>query len=231
MRKPFTIAELGSNPAPFHKARLETYLGYAHLAGADAVKVQLFRADHFPLGERPAKRKVEFPRELFEWFVDRARFYRLRVGASVFDKDAIDLCTRLGTDFIKLATREQSNRALRQTIQEEFKGTIFRSIDITRLDFPEPRLPREVTLGCVPRYPTSFTPSLSYVMRNKLSKLLPEPWGWSSHIPDIGDARQSTLLGARAIEKHLKVFESDNEGDWSINVLQWQLMERMLKCL
>ena len=101
-----TIAELGSNIHPFTKERIDMFIDSAALAGADAVKIQLFQADHFPNAERAAKQDLEFPRELFGWFLERARFYRLQGGASVFDTDAIDLSTRLGADFIKLATRE-----------------------------------------------------------------------------------------------------------------------------
>jgi sialic acid synthase SpsE len=230
MGKPYTIAELGSNPAPFTRKRLDQFLRHAHLAGADAVKVQLFRAIHFPSEEQDAKRQLEFPREQLEWFLDRARFYRLQAGASVFDKDAIDLCNRLGTNFIKLATREQSNWALREYSQN-FKGTIFRSVDFTALHSSRTRLPREVTLGCVPQYPTILNAKFLSTMHAKIKdqEFLPEPWGWSSHTQGHRDVEMAAVLGAQAIEKHFRVSKSDPEAEWSLDYQQWRIMERMLQ--
>jgi sialic acid synthase SpsE len=229
LTKPYTIAELGSNIHPFTKERITKALVYASVAGADAVKVQLFRADHFPNEERAAKQLLEFPRELFGWFIDRARFYRLQVGSSVFDTDAIDLCTRLGANFIKLATREQSNLALRSHAQT-FKGTIFRSINFETLGGYEPRLPREVTLGCIPRYPTTFTRKLKSAMLSNLSDhYLSSPWGWSSHSILYDDVYLAAKLGAKVIEKHFKLDDTDLEAGWSLDMFEWAEMERMLK--
>lgn len=225
-----TIAELGSNIHPFTKERIDMFIDSAALAGATAVKVQLFQADHFPNEERAAKQDLEFPRELFGWFLERAKFYKLQGGASVFDKDAIDLCTRLGAKFIKLATREQFNFALRLYANREFKGTIFRSIDFERVVAYEPRLPREVILGCIPRYPTLFTPKLKSDMSKKLNyHYLAEPWGWSSHSILFDDIYTAAMHGASVIEKHFQESDSDIEAKWSLDMWEWLAMERMLK--
>ena len=225
----FTIAELGSNIHPFTKNRIELFISYAALAGADAVKVQLFKADHFPNAERAAKQDLEFPRELFGWFLERARFYRLQGGASVFDQDAIDLCKRRGANFIKLATREQSNFALREYAQT-FKKTIYRSVNFETLHAYEPRMPREVTLGCIPRYPTTFTHKLQTLMNEKLSShYLSSPWGWSSHSIQYDDVIMAVRCGASVIEKHFKVSDVDPEARWSLDMFDWMIMERMLK--
>ncbi len=225
----FTIAELGSNIHPFTKDRIEQFIDNVSLAGATAVKIQLFKADHFPNEERAVKQDLEFPRELFGWFLERATFYGLQGGASVFDTDAIDLCTRLGANFIKLATREQSNVALRNYAQQ-FKGTIYRSINFETLSGHEPRMPREVTLGCIPRYPTTFTRSLKHRMHTGLwYGFVPAPWGWSSHSILFDDVYMAAMAGAKAIEKHFKLSETDLEAKWSIDLFEWMAMERMLE--
>ena len=227
----YTIAELGSSLMPFTKERLNLFLTHAMWAGTNAVKIQLFRADHFPNAERAEKQRLEFPRELFEWFIARARFCKLHVGASVFDKDAIDLCCRLGTDFIKLATREQHNLALREHTQQ-FKGPIIRSIDFMDLPQYESRLPREVTLGCVPKYPTPFNSQLRARMAPYLAEsYLPDPWGWSSHTIGLDDVIIAVQAGAKVIEKHLRVSEKDIEARWSLDWYQWETMERIIECL
>ena len=226
---PFTIAELGSNIRPFTKSRINMFIDSAALAGADAVKIQLFKADHFPNEERAAKQALEFPRELFGWFLERAEFYKLQGGASVFDKDAIDLCTRLGANFIKLATREQFNSALRQYANRRFKGTIFRSINFERVVTYEPRMPREVTLGCIPRYPTAVTNKLLDLIEERLSfGWLRAPFGWSSHTIGFDDLVVAVTWGAKVIEKHLKVSDNDLEAKWSIDPFEWMTMERIL---
>ncbi len=210
--------------------RIDLFIDSAALAGANAVKIQLFRADHFPNEERAAKQQLEFPRELFSWFLDRARFYGLQGGASTFDCESIDLCVRLGSDFIKLATREQSNLALRTHANQAFKGTIYRSVNFEQLTSYEPRLPREVTLGCIPRYPTTFTPKLKRPMADKLTnKYLPEPWGWSSHSILFDDVYLAVINGASVIEKHFKESDSDIEAKWSIDMWEWMAMERILE--
>lgn len=226
---PFTIAELGSNIHPFTKSQIDMFIDSAALAGADAVKIQLFEADHFPNEERAAKQDLEFPRELFGWFLERAEFYKLQGGASVFDKDAIDLCTRRGANFIKLATREQFNSALRQYANRRFKGTIFRSINFERVVAYEPRMSREVTLGCIPRYPTSVTSKLLDLIEEKLSYgYLSAPFGWSSHTIGMDDVIVAVSWGAQAIEKHFKLSEKDLEAKWSLDQFEWQTMERIL---
>lgn len=225
---PFTIAELGSNIHPFTRERIDMFIDSAALAGADAVKIQLFKADHFPNEERAAKQDLEFPRELFGWFLERAKFYGLQGGASTFDKDAIDLCMRRGANFIKLATREQHNFALR-TYAQKFKGTIFRSINFERVVAYEPRMPREITLGCIPRYPTSITSKLLNLIEDKLSSgYLSAPFGWSSHTIGLDDVIAASFAGAQVIEKHFKVSETDLEAKWSLDMHEWMTMERIL---
>ena len=225
----FTIAELGSNIHPFTKERIDMFIDSAAMAGATAVKVQLFQADHFPNEERAAKQDLEFPRELFGWFLDRAKFYGLQGGASVFDKDAIDLCVRRGANFIKLATREQSNFALRTYANRRFKGTIFRSINFEQVVAYEPRMPREITLGCIPKYPTSVTNKLLDSIEQKLSYgYLPEPFGWSSHTIGYDDLVVAATWGAKVIEKHFKLSENDLEAKWSLDMYEWMTMERIL---
>lgn len=232
MTNVFLIAELCSNIHPFTKERINEFVDLAALAGADAVKIQLFRADHFPNEERAAKRPLEFPRELFGWFLDRARLYGLQGGASTFDMDAIDLSTRLGADFVKLATREQHNLALRNYANKEFKGTIYRSVDFDELAYHAPRLPREVTLGCVPRYPTNITNKLLNNIEFKLTGgYLPAPFGWSSHSRMFDDVIVAVRAGATVIEKHIRIDDTDPEARWSLDFWELMTLTRLLKGL
>ena len=131
MNELMILAEIGSNVFPFSRDRMEAFVIAASEAGADAVKVQLYRADHFPEHERASKAATEFPRVQFMDFVSMAHAAGLRAGASVFDEDAVDLVAKHG-DFIKLATREQDNATL--IFASRATGlTVLRSVSCSRL--------------------------------------------------------------------------------------------------
>ncbi len=134
MKKIMVVCEFGSNPAPDWD--FPVWCAAAKLAGADGVKVQLWKAEHFrksaKLGlqysndiankivnwyeviddkEVETKRPLEFPRERFGEFVSIAHSMGLQAGASVFDSDASLLVSEYA-DFGKLAAREQDNHKL-----------------------------------------------------------------------------------------------------------------------
>ena len=86
----FVIAETCSNIIP-HLNHLESMVMAVRLSGADALKVQLYKAEHFPESERDSKRLTEFPRHLFPDLVSMCHANGLACGASVFDEEAVDL--------------------------------------------------------------------------------------------------------------------------------------------
>ena len=158
--------------------------------------------------------------------------YGLQGGASTFDIDAIDLSAGLGADFVKLATREQHNLALRNYAGREFKGVIYRSVNFNELAYHAPRLPREVTLGCIPRYPTNITNKLLNDIEFKLSGgYLPEPFGWSSHTRMYDDILVAARAGATVIEKHIQLDGTDPEAGWSLDFWELKTLVTLLKGL
>lgn len=211
----YIIAEFGSNAWPFTREKLTGLLIGAAEANVDAVKVQLFRADHFPNEERKAKARYEFPRDEFAWFVNTAHMLGLAAGASVFDQDAVDLCVYIPTDFIKLASREEDNHSLRKYVQANYRRTIVRSVAYPPKQ-PIRRMPREVTLGCISEYPTIR----GHWLLPDFHTLLPKPYGWSSHTMMAEDCLAATGLGAVAIEKHMRLFDNDPEALWSLTPKQ-----------
>ena len=64
----YIIAEACSNILPASIARIKFYCKAAKAAGADAIKIQLFKAAHFPPEEQEEKEKVEFPRDMLSHF-------------------------------------------------------------------------------------------------------------------------------------------------------------------
>lgn len=208
------VAELGANIFPYTRRKLAEMIYQTAAVGADAVKVQLFHADHFPASERKQKRLYQFPREEFAWFVRYAHQNGLKAGASVFDEGAVLLCADDGADFVKLATREQGNGPLREQCQHHFHRTILRSVRWP-VERTIKRWSREITLGCIPDYPADDRTAWSSV--HSLFLELPEPAGWSSHTNGWFDCFCAYQRGARVIEKHMYGMEDDPECLWSLS--------------
>jgi len=224
-KKCYIIAEFGSNCWPYTYEKFDKLLWAARYADADAVKVQLFWSKHFPREEQAGKLPYVFPRGKLKWLRDRARSMGLGIGASVFDEGAVDLVTDLGLDFLKLATREQYNIDLRRYANRRFHGTIIRSVSYPP-GYQVNRMPREVTLGCIPRYPTR-KPHWHWLHDVNIS--LPHPWGWSSHTLLFEDCLIAVVKGASVIEKHLYYSENDPEYRWSMPASHFAFMVRMIR--
>jgi len=201
----FIIAELCSNVI-YHLDGLPLIIKWCKESGADAAKVQLFRADHFPENERESKRRIEFPRKRFKEFVDLCHVYGLAAGASVFDIDAVVLLASANADFIKMATREYKNDKLWEYLREfdvpliwSFDSTKIRPSSITIFNNTIPML-------CVPQYPAeSFI--VPYTMNG---------FGWSSHTSHYKDILLAVHAGACVVEKHVKFDKNDPEAGWSL---------------
>ena len=222
------IAELGENVFPFNMERLVTLIGRAAVAGANAVKVQLYRGTHFPLSESMAKSATEFPRHRVKDLVALAHAEGLQAGVSVFDFEAIKVAQDVGVDFIKLATREQNNVRLLTAVLDAGVPRVLRSIDWRRVLVGHSVITYDwadiTTLACIPEYPTVFATTHT----DRLSALMSDPFGWSSHTTGWMDCIEAVWQGACVIEKHLCLDPSDPEGLWSLFPGGFEMMVREL---
>lgn len=228
--KPFIIAELGSNPARYGW-KLDGFVRAAKEAGADATKIQLFKAEHFPENEREEKRKVEFPRDCIKEFAELCKRHGLQSGASVFDKEAVELAAE-HLDFLKLAAREQSNNGLIiDILGRELKKTVYRSIS----NGFNTLIVGMTHFLTVPQYPTPMARAIT-----EMFLLLDEfehkrwgkwnwEWGWSSHTRAILDCWLAVKLGATVIEKHFALSHSDPEGGHSLLSAEFRKMVKWLR--
>jgi len=192
---------------------MRTFCAEARKAGADAAKVQLFLASHFPESEHQEKQRAEFPRDMLPAFVEIAKDNGLLVGASVFDAAALALLQAAGADFVKLASREEDNVALRVMCRRSGLP-LMRSV-VWGAKTRVMSAAGEMTLACIPEYPTREDhPGLSNM--SALSLFLPEPYGWSSHTLGWFDVVEAVEAGATVIEKHLKLSNEDPEAAWSL---------------
>ena len=201
----FIIAETCSNIIS-HLGHLESVVMAVRLSGADALKIQLYRAEHFGLAEQDFKRRTEFPRELFPDLVRMCHTNGLACGASVFDEEAIGVVVDGEGDFLKLATREFDNRDLEEDCV--LSGIpVIESYDvrITGRAFPKLNI-NLMMMACWPQYPAE-----SVIIPRYLSSE-----GWSSHTSHYKDCLIAVSRGAVAIEKHFALDENDFERGWSL---------------
>lgn len=209
------IAELGANPSP--DWNLREYIESAALCGADAAKVQLWRADHFPEAEREEKRRQQFPRQRFPEFVKLARANKMRAGASAFDEDAVDMLRHC--DFAKMALREFENVPLNVAIRFARIKRAYASIPPAAMGAP--MFGDVVPLGCIGEYPTSLARAawgLFQIVASVDSHIWRKShqWGWSSHTTSVWDCVWAARLGASVIEKHFALHETDCEAGHSL---------------
>lgn len=243
-RTPLIIAELGSSPAPDWFFTVWCY--EAQQAGADAVKVQLFKAEHFahyvgvqytgePMQkilvdtEIKQKRPLEFPRYRFGGFVAAAHGCNLKAGASVFDEEAVEIVARDG-DFIKLAARERCNSTLTINAIEaalEKGKPIYRSIS-TGDAWPFASFDNLTTLHAIQEYPAPLYRSIVRLF-NFSRRMRTRRWGWSSHTRSIWDCVLAARLGASVIEKHFCLSEKDIEAGHSLLPGDFKRMVQLCK--
>jgi sialic acid synthase SpsE len=203
------IAEIGEHPHVWPEM-----LKLAKWAGADAVKVQLWRSGHFPKGEKT--QADEFPREQFREFVQVAHSWDMLAGASVFDPAAVWLAS--SGDFLKLATREEHNWPLRLLCL--IAGRAFGVPVLRSVDAREPSgmvWPGEKTMGCLPLYPSADYYWVGFYATPRSRKV-----GWSSHGGGPDECVSLARIGVTVLEKHLCPPDATNE--WSLPPAQFKEM-------
>ena len=231
------VAELGSNPAPGWK--LKPYVMAAKYAGADVVKLQLFRAEHFPEDEQSEKRVVQFPRpeDKYKDPDQLARFARgcgdlkIRSMVSVFDCNAVEWMREAGVDYCKLAAREEGNTDLYYRVMAECLGGHHRHISVFASTQSWDRAAGLRNLGFFPMRTISQYPT---PMGLALRTLLHKPrdlrkWGWSSHTRGWLDCWLAMRLGATTIEKHLALRAGEIEAGHSLLPEEFLWMTQKLR--
>lgn len=222
------IAEAGSSPAPTWD--FAQWCEGARAVGADAIKMQLFKAEHFPEAEQDSKRALEFPRARIAEYVLAARAYGLMAGASVFDHHAADLCVDSRMDFIKLAAREQNNQNLigwTSYITGELGHIpVYRSISDTKYFLDDEGF---ITLFALQSYPAGMVRSVFALLRAAaFFKSRGARWGHSSHTRGDLDCVIAARLGAEVLEKHFALGTDSLEAGHSL--LPHQFKRMVEKC-
>ena len=232
---PYVIAEMSGN----HNGQIERafrILEMAKAAGADAVKLQTYRADTITIdhdghdfrvqgGLWDGRRLFELYEEAhtpWEWhgpIFEKAREIGITVFSSPFDPTAIDLLEDLGAPAYKIASQEIVDTPLIRLAASTGKPLII-STGMASLEEIEEAVAAArdgggtqiVVLHCVSAYPAP-PEETNLATIGELKRHLGVPIGLSDHTMDTTIATIAVGLGASVIEKHVTLARADGGVD------------------
>jgi sialic acid synthase SpsE len=219
---PYIIAELGVN----HDGSVERALeltGAAAKAGADAIKLQLFRADLLMSKEARLAayqqasgesdpiamlRRLELSIEQMAPVVELAHSLRLHAIATVFSVELVDDAQRLPWDAFKTASPDIVHKPLLDALAKTGKPLILSTGASTlqevgrALTWLRAARDRVAVLQCVSCYPTPFEDA-ELPGINALQDIFDGPVGYSDHTQSIKTGALAVIAGASLLEKHM----------------------------
>ena len=233
---PYIIAEMSGN----HNSSLERALkivAAAKEAGADALKLQTYKADTMTLNvDHPRFRvggdtpwsgdhlyelydKAHTPWEWHAEIFDYGRRLGITVFSSPFDSTAIDLLESLHSPAYKIASFELVDLDLIRRCAATGKPLIISTGMGTLTEISEAVAAARdagateiIVLKCTSAYPTP-PGDMNLKTIPHLAQALDVHVGLSDHSMGVGAAVASVVLGAVAIEKHFTLARSDGGVD------------------
>lgn len=228
---PYIIAELSAN----HNGSIETafkIIEQAKLCGADAVKLQTYKANTITLNSQNEEfmirgglwdgqslydlyEKAHMPWEWHKPLFDYARELNITIFSSPFDRTAVDLLEDLNAPAYKIASFEAVDLPLIKYVASTGKPMIISTGMADKAEIAEAIQAAYdggckdlVILHCVSGYPA---PAEDYNLKTlqDMARSFNLPVGLSDHTLDNTTAIASVVLGASVIEKH---FTLDRNG-------------------
>ena len=219
---PYIIAELGVN----HDGSVDRALALVDAAadaGADAVKLQHFRADLLmsrrstlatyqrAAGERdPVSmlERLELGLPAMAQVIERARARSVDAIVTVFSVELVAPANELDWDAFKTASPDIINRPLIDALAATGRPLIVstgaaNATEVSRaMGWLAPIFPRAAALQCVSSYPAPPAHA-SLAGIGALRDLCPIPIGYSDHTPLTETGALAVAAGACILEKHL----------------------------
>ena len=229
--KPYIIAEAGIN----HNGNLKTAYNLVDVAktnGADAIKFQTYDTKK-RIGNKNKKiseilRKCELSFSDFEKINNYCKLKKITFFSTPFDKESIDFLESIDVPFYKIASFDISNYQLIKKILKTKKPTIastgmasFNEIKKIHKMFHIKGIDLAI-LHCVSSYPnhekSSYLSNISFLQKKFKCSV-----GISDHTNEIKIPIYGTVLGAKIIEKHIKLSHTHHCVDSKVSITGKQL--------
>jgi len=239
---PFIVAEISAN----HNnslARALKLIDEAKRAGADAVKLQTYKASTITLRSKKKdflikdKNSLWFGKYLYDLYkigstpwnwhkelFERAKKNKIICFSSPFDETAVDFLSKLNCPAFKIASFENNHIPLINKIIKKRKPTII-STGVSELKniknilriFKQKKHRNFAILKCTSSYPAPVAESNLKTILDLKNKFKIEV-GLSDHTPGIGVAIAAVTYGATIIEKHFTLNKNAGGLDDSFSI-------------
>ncbi len=206
----------------------EELVDAAAQCGADAVKFQSFNTDYmysrltpgFSHTEKDVFAQMKELEVKAEWW-EKLKAYAHKRGVlfavSVFDKPSLDIVSRTGIDFVKVASGELTNLPLLKdqlllsdTFVVSTGMAVYEEIQKTVTFLDEIGVSHQILLECTSAYPAP-PESVNLLNIDFLRERFSLPVGFSDHTVGVHHAMAAVARGACFIEKHFTL-DKNSEG-------------------
>ena len=189
--------------------RAEQMILQSKLAGADAVKVQLWDTYRMPGSDRYKWEYLHIDKNNLKRLQDFSKKLNIDFFASAFHFDRYEWLKELGIKTNKLASvvlTEKFKHLADTMIDDNHFQKNYISLGMwDKKELPYPSQEKNVYFHCVPEYPHTFERAIS-LMPDKFDKN--GIHGYSDHVTGIDACKEAIKRGAKYIEKHFTIDRS-----------------------